>query len=477
MPRPTRESYGDQKPPYSYISLTAMALWNCPEKMLPLSEIYKFIMDNFPYYRKNTQRWQNSLRHNLSFNDCFIKIPRRADRPGKGAFWTLHPKAMSMFENGSLLRRRKRFKLGEGPEGGKDTMDAELKAIMRSTASFNSPHHQPGPAPYAPSTAPVMAPSPSQLAHLRQSYLPHPPPTLPSVRPIPPPSDPYLQQAAAAQAAAAAAAAAFSLRTAAAANSISSEAETKSVPTSSEQGKESETASQTSDAPKKLPFSIAILMGGDKDKSDEDDSSATANKRQRSSSPEHTLHRPSPHRFSQQSPPLAPAIPTIPPPAPVTGGAIPYNPYLASFQQSMVAMAAARAMHMQNTAMQLRAMQAQGFMTPSPSTSPGGCSLPATLSPPHDRQNSFLEKGGEGALPAQLLPPPQLSPAASSESGRSSCHSPSTAAGSQTLQAASPSPLQHPSNNNYKSQHQIHSLMNAAADKSHERFNPINVFV
>ena len=134
MPRPTRESYGDQKPPYSYISLTAMALWNCPEKMLPLSEIYKFIMDNFPYYRKNTQRWQNSLRHNLSFNDCFIKIPRRADRPGKGAFWTLHPKAMSMFENGSLLRRRKRFKLGEGPEGGKDTMDAELKAIMRSTS-------------------------------------------------------------------------------------------------------------------------------------------------------------------------------------------------------------------------------------------------------------------------------------------------------------------------------------------------------
>ncbi|ROT79089.1 putative protein lin-31 [Penaeus vannamei] len=53
---------------------------------------------------------QNSLRHNLSFNDCFIKIPRRPDRPGKGAYWTLHPSAMNMFENGSFLRRRKRFK-------------------------------------------------------------------------------------------------------------------------------------------------------------------------------------------------------------------------------------------------------------------------------------------------------------------------------------------------------------------------------
>lgn len=123
MPRPSRESYGEQKPPYSYISLTAMAIWGSAEKMCTLAEIYKFIMDNFPYYRKNTQRWQNSLRHNLSFNDCFIKIPRRPDRPGKGAYWTLHPSAMNMFENGSFLRRRKRFKIARDE---KDAMEAGL---------------------------------------------------------------------------------------------------------------------------------------------------------------------------------------------------------------------------------------------------------------------------------------------------------------------------------------------------------------
>ncbi|XP_056150932.1 forkhead box protein B2 [Lampris incognitus] len=111
MPRPGKNSYSDQKPPYSYISLTAMAIQNSADKMLPLSDIYKFIMDRFPYYRDNTQRWQNSLRHNLSFNDCFIKIPRRPDQPGKGSFWALHPDCGDMFENGSFLRRRKRFKL------------------------------------------------------------------------------------------------------------------------------------------------------------------------------------------------------------------------------------------------------------------------------------------------------------------------------------------------------------------------------
>ncbi|XP_037633686.1 forkhead box protein B2 [Sebastes umbrosus] len=116
MPRPGKNSYSDQKPPYSYISLTAMAIQNSSEKMLPLSDIYKFIMDRFPYYRENTQRWQNSLRHNLSFNDCFIKIPRRPDQPGKGSFWALHPDCGDMFENGSFLRRRKRFKVMRAAE-------------------------------------------------------------------------------------------------------------------------------------------------------------------------------------------------------------------------------------------------------------------------------------------------------------------------------------------------------------------------
>ena len=148
MLRPARETYGDSKPRFSYIALIAMAIYHSPERMLPLSEIYKFIMERFPYYRSNTQRWQNSLRHNLSFNDCFIKVAgyptdtgtitstHTGIKRGKGAFWTLHPKAIAMFENGSLLRRRKRFRLDDEDETPTlNSLDPPPQPL--------SPHHQP----------------------------------------------------------------------------------------------------------------------------------------------------------------------------------------------------------------------------------------------------------------------------------------------------------------------------------------------
>ncbi|CAK9301206.1 unnamed protein product [Gordionus sp. m RMFG-2023] len=105
-----KRAYTHAKPPYSYISLITMAIQNCPAKMMTLNEIYQFIMDLFPFYRQNQQRWQNSIRHSLSFNDCFIKVPRTPGRPGKGSFWALHPESGNMFENGCYLRRQKRFK-------------------------------------------------------------------------------------------------------------------------------------------------------------------------------------------------------------------------------------------------------------------------------------------------------------------------------------------------------------------------------
>ncbi|XP_051839819.1 forkhead box protein E1 [Antechinus flavipes] len=98
------------KPPYSYIALIAMAIAHAPDRKLTLGGIYKFITERFPFYRDNPKKWQNSIRHNLTLNDCFIKIPREPGRPGKGNYWALDPNAEDMFESGSFLRRRKRFK-------------------------------------------------------------------------------------------------------------------------------------------------------------------------------------------------------------------------------------------------------------------------------------------------------------------------------------------------------------------------------
>lgn len=123
-PRTYRRNYSHAKPPYSYISLITMAIQQSPNKMMTLNEIYQWITDLFPYYRQNQQRWQNSIRHSLSFNDCFIKVPRSPEKPGKGSYWSLHPDSGNMFENGCYLRRQKRFKCDKSR-----TENSEKKSI------------------------------------------------------------------------------------------------------------------------------------------------------------------------------------------------------------------------------------------------------------------------------------------------------------------------------------------------------------
>ncbi|KAJ7993029.1 hypothetical protein DPEC_G00268200 [Dallia pectoralis] len=94
------------KPRLSYIALISMAILASEEKKLLLCDIYQWILDNYSYFKSKDKNWRNSVRHNLSLNECFMKAGR--SDTGKGHFWAIHPASFQDFSNGDYHRRRAR---------------------------------------------------------------------------------------------------------------------------------------------------------------------------------------------------------------------------------------------------------------------------------------------------------------------------------------------------------------------------------
>ncbi|KAI0217974.1 hypothetical protein LSAT2_030256 [Lamellibrachia satsuma] len=96
----------DKKPAMSYMTMIAMAILDAPQKRSLLNDIYEFVIRHFPYYERCKSAWRNSVRHNLSVNECFVKSGRAPS--GRGFYWAIHPACLDDFKRGDFNRRQAR---------------------------------------------------------------------------------------------------------------------------------------------------------------------------------------------------------------------------------------------------------------------------------------------------------------------------------------------------------------------------------
>ncbi|XP_052791887.1 forkhead box protein fkh-2-like [Mya arenaria] len=124
-----KSAEADDKPSHSYIALISMAILSTSDQKMLLSDIYQYIMDNFEFYNNEEKPWRNSIRHNLSLNECFIKAGRSDN--GKGNYWTIHPACLEDFSKGDFRRRQARRR------ARKSTKDVSSSIAARSQYGYN----------------------------------------------------------------------------------------------------------------------------------------------------------------------------------------------------------------------------------------------------------------------------------------------------------------------------------------------------
>ncbi|XP_063169787.1 forkhead box protein O4 [Candoia aspera] len=97
-----RNAWGSQ----SYADLISQAIQSAPDKRLTLAQIYEWMVRSVPYFRdkgdsNSSAGWKNSIRHNLSLHNKFIKVHNEAT--GKSSWWMLNPEGG---KSGKAPRRR-----------------------------------------------------------------------------------------------------------------------------------------------------------------------------------------------------------------------------------------------------------------------------------------------------------------------------------------------------------------------------------
>lgn len=147
-----------EKPNQPYPILIKLAIYGSPHKQLTLQEIYTALEDRFQWFRvrRNEKAWkvgfqtrssrnvthlyaQNSIRHNLSLNKVFKRVPRAVTEPGKGSYWQLDCSDGEGYKR--TRKRRSKSARATFDQGDDDYSEGDESPSISVAPPSNAVHH------------------------------------------------------------------------------------------------------------------------------------------------------------------------------------------------------------------------------------------------------------------------------------------------------------------------------------------------
>ncbi|WWC68838.1 uncharacterized protein I206_102773 [Kwoniella pini CBS 10737] len=169
------------KPTQTFATIIHRSLQFLPRGRGTLGEVCNWVAGEWEWFRLNVDSgWQNSIRHNLSLNKAFLKVPRipEDDPESKGSVWIIDPEEGPLFEekqkrdaqksaskdkNAESRREKERIR---AEERAKKQREAAIEAarnppqMIQRSAIPVAPRPIPRPIPIAQPAAPPAPPAP-----------------------------------------------------------------------------------------------------------------------------------------------------------------------------------------------------------------------------------------------------------------------------------------------------------------------------
>ncbi|EGT46212.1 hypothetical protein CAEBREN_13334 [Caenorhabditis brenneri] len=125
-----------ERPLMTFKDMIVEAVRGSPEKRLKLKEIYEEIQRLHPYYESVSEpwKWQNTIRHNLTMHDCFVK---ENEGSNYAHYWTLDEEKLGAGARGrGRSRSMRRAPRNEDPNP--PALDATHRAVDQFVAKGGS---------------------------------------------------------------------------------------------------------------------------------------------------------------------------------------------------------------------------------------------------------------------------------------------------------------------------------------------------